>query len=153
MTTATSARSQAIESLQHEVGVLIRRAKRVLHLRARLVDPDLNGAAYLMLAWLANEGPVRSTALVEVFGIDKGAVSRQVQHLEDHGLVVRSPDPDDGRATLIAASDLARRRLDAVSDERRALLDDRLSDWSEEDLSQFVELLARYNGAMRDGAS
>ena len=48
--------------------------------------------------------------------MDKGAVSRQVQHLVDLGLVDRQPDPDDGRATLLAASaDGAVARLADVS--------------------------------------
>ena len=36
--------------------------------------------------------------------MDKGGVSRQVQHLVDLGLVERTPDPDDGRATCWSAS-------------------------------------------------
>ena len=48
---------------------------------------------------------MRASAIAEAFGIDKGAISRQVQHLVDLGLVDRTPDPADGRADLLAASD------------------------------------------------
>ena len=84
--------------------------------RARAVHDDLQPASYLMLSWLADEGPVRASSMVENFHIDKGAVSRQIQHLVDLGLVERTPDPDDGRATLVAASDDAVRRLADVAD-------------------------------------
>ena len=53
------------------------------------------------------------------FGIDKGAISRQIQHLDDLGLVTRAPDPDDGRATLVAASDDAVRRMADVARQPR----------------------------------
>ena len=43
-------------------------------------------------------------------------------------------------------------RLEAVADERRRLLDDRLRDWSDEELSTFVELLGRYNAALDERA-
>ena len=70
-----------------------------------MVHPDLQPASYLLLSHLAHEGPMRSSAIAESFGIDKGAISRQVQHLVDLGLVERMPDPADGRATLLSASD------------------------------------------------
>jgi DNA-binding MarR family transcriptional regulator len=86
--------------------------------------------------------------MADAFGIDKGAISRQVQHLLDLGLVEREPDPADGRATLVSVSAAAVAQLEAVSEERRRWLDGRLSDWSEDDLTQMVELLGRYNRAL-----
>jgi len=86
--------------------------------------------------------------MVENFNIDKGAVSRQLQHLAELGLVVRTPDPDDGRATLVAASDDARRRLADVAEHRRKWLDEQLGDWTADELSHFADLLERYNGSL-----
>ncbi len=107
----TATRYESLRHLEREVGVLIRRVRRVIGERARSVHEDLQPASYLMLTWLADEGPVRASSMVEKFNIDKGAVSRQLQHLVDLGLVERTPDPDDGRATLVAASEDATRRL------------------------------------------
>src|SRR3954452_23483531 len=122
-------RTEELRRLEQEVGVLIRRVKRVIGERARLVHPDLQPASYLMLSWLVDEGPVRASSMVENFHIDKGAVSRQLQHLDDLGLVVRTPDPDDGRATLVAASDDAVRLLDDVADHQLMSLEEQLADW------------------------
>ncbi len=119
--------------------------RRVIGERARTVHPDLQPMSYLLLARLAEAGPMRSSALAETFGIDKGAISRQVRHLDELGLLQKSADPDDGRATLLAASPDAELRLAEVRRRRRALLDERLHDWSEADLSGFVADLARYN--------
>lgn len=142
------AREDSLRRLEAEVGVLIRRIRRVIHERARGVHEDLQPTAYLLLAWLVNEGPVRASAIAESFGIDKGAISRQIQHLDDLGLVTRASDPDDGRAILVAASDEAARRMTDVADHRRKWLDEQLGDWSSAELNEFVDTLGRYNGAL-----
>lgn len=141
-------RAEELGRLEQEVGVLIRRVKRVIGERARAVHPDLQPASYLMLTYLASSGPQRSSAMSERFGVDKGAISRQVQHLCDLGLLLREPDPLDGRASLISASPDAVRRMQAVDRDRRRWLEEQLAEWSEDDLRQFVSGLARYNAAL-----
>jgi DNA-binding MarR family transcriptional regulator len=141
----TMPRAETVRALEHEVGVLIRRVRRAIGERARAVHPDLQPMSYLMLAHLAESGPLRSSALAEIFGVDKGAVSRQVQHLVELDLLDRTPDPADGRATLLSPSEDARRRLREVQKQRRRRLDERLGDWSESDLEALVAALGRYN--------
>ena len=141
-------RAEELGRLEQEVGVLIRRVRRVIGERARAVHPDLQPASYLMLTYLASEGPQRSSVMSEVFGVDKGAISRQVQHLCDLGLLVREPDPADGRAMLISASPDAVRRMEAINKDRRRWLAEQLGEWSEADLREFVTGLARYNSAL-----
>jgi DNA-binding MarR family transcriptional regulator len=141
-------RADQLGRLEQEVGVLIRRIKRVIGERARAVHPDLQPASYLMLTFLATEGPQRSSVVSERFNVDKGAISRQVQHLSDLGLLDREPDPADGRAVLISASQDAVRRMEAVDRDRRVWLEERLEDWSEDDLRGFVGGLERYNRAL-----
>lgn len=141
-------RAEELGRLEQEVGVLIRRVKRVIGERARAVHPDLQPASYLMLTFLATEGPVRSSVMSERFNVDKGAISRQVQHLCELGLLDREPDPGDGRATLISASADAVHRLESVDRDRRRWLEEQLAEWSESDLTEFVGGLARYNEAL-----
>jgi len=141
-------RAEELGRLEQEVGVLIRRVKRVIAERARAVHPDLQPASYLMLTFLATEGPQRSSVMSERFNVDKGAISRQVQHLCELGLLVRNPDPVDGRAMLISATPDAVRRMDAVDRDRRRWLEEQLADWSEDDLRTFVGDLGRYNKAL-----
>jgi DNA-binding MarR family transcriptional regulator len=141
-------RADELGRLEEEVGVLIRRVRRVIGDRARAVHDDLQPASYLMLSYLVTSGPQRSSVLSERFGVDKGAISRQVQHLVDLGLLDRAPDPVDGRATLVSASADAVRRMEAILSERRHWLDERLNEWSEDDLRDFASGLARYNSAL-----
>ncbi|GEP33839.1 MarR family transcriptional regulator [Nocardioides szechwanensis] len=141
-------RAESLRHLEQEVGVLIRRIRRVIAERALLVHEDLQPAAYLMLGYVAEHGPLRASSMSEIFAIDKGAISRQVQHLVDLHLVGRVTDPDDGRASLVSATDEAVRRLEAVGEERRRWLDDRLGDWSDERLAAFARELGHYNAAL-----
>lgn len=143
-----SSRPESLRLLEHEIGVLIRRIRRVIGVRARAVHADLQPASYLMLAHLAESGPLRSSAIAETFDVDKGAVSRQVQHLVDLGLVARTPDPEDGRASLVSATEDAVRRMADVAAQRREWLDERLGGWSDDELTSFVAGLGRYNSAL-----
>ncbi len=144
----TEGRADSIRKLEQEVGVLIRRVRRVIGERARLVHESLQPASYLMLGHIAENAPIRASAMVEVFDIDKGAISRQVQLLIDLGLVERTPDPVDGRATLLSPTDEAVRRMQDVAEYRRKWLDEQLGDWSATQLDGFVRELSRYNAAL-----
>jgi DNA-binding MarR family transcriptional regulator len=141
-------RAESLRVLEHEVGVLIRRVKRVIAERARAVHPDLQPASYLMLGYVAEHGPVRASAVADVFAIDKGAVSRQVTHLVDLGLMRGEPDPADRRATLLSLTDDAFARLEEIKRHRRKLVDEQLGGWSADELERFAADLARYNDAL-----
>lgn len=154
MTTAshrmTDARLASLRQIEQEVSVMLRRVKRTVGVRAQLVHPELPGVAYVMLGHVADHGPVRASSLVEAMSLDKGAVSRHLQHLEELGLITRTPDPADGRATLVAVTDDAVRRLASVADQRRVIFDERLAQWDDEDLSGFAAQMRRYNAALEE---
>ena len=139
---------ETMRELEHEMGVLVRRIRRLIAERARMVHPDLSPVAYSMLMALNDSGPRRASDLVDIFSIDKGAVSRQVGALLELGLIERSPDPEDRRAAILAITEEGSRRLIAVADMRRREVLERLSGWSDEDLRGFVEAMARYNNAL-----
>lgn len=145
--TAGPTRSEALRQLEDEVTVMFRRIKRLMLERAHAVHPELSGLGLPMLLRIA-AGPVRSSALAEEFQMDKGSVSRQIQQLEDLGLVQRTPDPADGRATLLSATADASRRLDDIEQARREGVEDRLVDWSAADLAALAEQLKRYNRSL-----
>jgi DNA-binding MarR family transcriptional regulator len=143
-------RDAAFATIESEVGVLLRRVKRVLGERARAVHPDLHPIVFHTLSHVLEHGPLRAARLVEELGVDKGAISRQVQQLVDLGLVERAEDPDDGRASLLVATDDARQRVAAMTRSRRARFESRLGDWSDADLDRLATLLARYNASLND---
>lgn len=138
-------RLHALRELEHEVGILMRRVKRALAERAALVHPDLPPTSYVVLAWLLEAGPRRSSEIAEAFDLDKGAVSRQVHLLTDLGLIDKAPDPADGRAAILTATDEARRRMDEIGVHRLERLDQRLAEWTDGDVADLVATFRRYN--------
>ncbi|MCD6639190.1 MAG: MarR family transcriptional regulator [Nocardioides sp.] len=146
----TTDRHAAVRQIESEVGVLIRRVKRVITDRATALHPDLHPVTYLMLTRVIEVGPVRAADIVDSLGMDKGGVSRHVQTLVDLGFVEREPDPADRRAMLIVATDLARTRVVELQRQRSEYLDERLSDWSDDDIAAFSDALGRYNRALSD---
>ncbi|MEO7350293.1 MAG: MarR family transcriptional regulator [Marmoricola sp.] len=139
---------ETLRALEHEMSVLVRRIRRVIAERARMLHPELSPVAYSMLMALNDGGPRRASDLVEMFSVDKGAVSRQVQALLELDLIKRTQDVDDRRAMILAISDEGNRRLANIALTRRHEVSERLQDWTEEDLSAFVRALARYNIAL-----
>ena len=142
------ATDETLRALEHEMGVLVRRIRRLIAERARMVHPDLSPVAYSMLMALNESGSRRASDLVGLFSVDKGAVSRQVQSLLELGLIQRDPDPEDRRAAILSITEEGSRRLASIAADRRSEVLDRLAEWSDEDLQAFVDAMARYNSAL-----
>ncbi len=143
-------RERTILDLELELSRLIRRVRRVVAERARTIHPDLSPVGYLILAHMIELGTVRASAVVEAFHLDKGAVSRHVQTLVELGLATKERDPDDGRAWVVAPTDVGRARMADLATERREAWGRRLQDWSDDELNSFVATLGRYNTSLDD---
>ncbi len=131
--------------LEREIALLLRRSRAISSRLARELHPDLDGAAYGLLALLADAGPLRAGDLVARLGLDKSTVSRQVSSLVALGLVDREPDPADGRAQVLRPSAEGAARLSGIRDARRARWEADLSGWPADDVATLAELLARLN--------
>jgi DNA-binding MarR family transcriptional regulator len=109
--------------------------------------PDLQPVGYGILR-SSFDGPVRASEIAHHLGMDKGAVSRQITQLREMGLLETRQDPDDGRATLLVASE----RAHAVRDEFRLEMTSgygRLfTDWSTEDMCSLARLMGNLNDSM-----
>jgi DNA-binding MarR family transcriptional regulator len=143
---------QAFVRLEREIGLLLRRARAISTRLAAELHPDLDGAAYGLLALLEDTGPLRAGDLVTRLGLDKSTVSRQVASLVDLGLVDRAPDPVDGRAQVLTPSAEGSARLARIREVRRARWESDLNDWPPADVARLGELLGRLNrlGEARD---
>lgn len=146
--TTQTRRDEALRRLEAEVGVMLRRVRRVIAERAQLVHDGLQPSGYLVLTHVADHGPLRGADLCAELDLDKGAVSRRVQHLIDLGLIERHADPDDRRATRLSVTDDGAQRLVSVGRHRREMLDQRLSGWADADIDDLVGLLSRYNATL-----
>jgi DNA-binding MarR family transcriptional regulator len=136
---------EAFARLEREIGLLLRRARAISTRLAGELHPDLDGAAYGLLALLQDTGPLRPSDLVTRLGLDKSTVSRQISNLVDLGLVDRAADPVDGRAQVLTPSAEGAARLARIREVRRARWEADLGDWPAEDVARLGELLARLN--------
>lgn len=136
---------EAYVALEREIGLLLRRSRAISARLARELHPDLDGAAYGLLALLQDAGPLRASDLVVRLGLDKSTVSRQVSSLVELGLVDRAADPEDGRAQVLTPSREGAARLNRIRDARRARWESDLSDWPTDDVATLADLLGRLN--------
>ena len=146
--TATPGKSESLQRIEQELGVLLHRVRRRTTQHAPAVHPELQPAALSVLLFVVGHEGAHASDIVEYFGIDKGAVSRHVVHLESLGLLTRSCDPDDRRAQTLVPTDLARERVEEFRAVRRRDVADRLTGWSAEELAALADLLGRYNDSL-----
>ena len=104
------------------------------------VDLDRGGAALLYKLFSEGED-VRLGELAERLGIDSPAVTRKVQQLERAGMVIRSPDPDDARASRVRLAPEGRRSIEKLLHAREVWLDEMLNGWPERDRAELARLL------------
>jgi DNA-binding MarR family transcriptional regulator len=144
----SSSKDELLQSIEGELRVLLRRVRRQSAANARSIHPELQPTAYAILLYMLENGSARAAQIVDHLGIDKGSVSRNVAQLVDLGFVERTADPVDARAQTLVGSELGRRRVAELHRQRRSDFAGRLDGWTEAELEQFVERLARYNASL-----
>jgi len=135
------ARADAVRALEAEFSELITHFRRLILENANRVSPGMLPGAYKTLTTIARCEQVTASTLAERMLMDKGQVSRLVRELEDLGLVERSPDPRDGRSSLLRLTDVGTERLAAARLPQEGMLLQTLQDWSIADIGNLSRLL------------
>jgi DNA-binding MarR family transcriptional regulator len=119
-----------------------------------LADRDeLSASATLVMNRVNREGPIRLTALADAEGASQSGMTQLVQRMERQGLLARSSDPDDGRASLVALGDEGRRMWRARAEVRRRKVAELLSEIPDDDqvaLWLAAQVVLRVLGQMRE---
>ncbi len=131
----------AVTRVEQELGRLFARIRVSWREAAATVHPDLQPLGYQVLTSIATGKATSASAIIERLQTDKSAVSRHVRQLEELGLVESIPDPQDRRARVLVATDLAQEKVTIARARYEARIADRLRDWSAADLDHFVDLL------------
>lgn len=130
------------------VGIELIRLVKLLerkHAQYRAEHPDaVERPTYLLLVHLVKDGPQRAVTLAESVHSDPSTVSRQVAQLVRLGLVERTADPEDGRATLLAATAEGHRVFEENRRTRTERIAALLAAWDPADRHRFAELLGRF---------
>jgi DNA-binding MarR family transcriptional regulator len=93
----------------------------------RLTAIELSAITYVSFS----DG-VRPSALAARLGVTSGTTTALVDRLEVHGLVVRTPHPDDRRSLLVVATEAGRRVADATAGKLDAIVRDTLAQVSDD---------------------
>ena len=102
---------------------------------------DLSRTGAGTLSLLHREGPQRITTLAEHEAVSQPAMTGLIQRLEVAGLVLREPDPLDGRATLIAITEAGRTTMQTRSREHDQSIAERVAKLDREQLALLLAAL------------
>ena len=137
---------EPVGQIEQALGALLRltRAPRFAETVRQRAGAEVDRAGYAVLVRVSELGPVRLSELAQYLGLDVSTVSRQVQQLEQRGLVDRSPDPLDGRAALLELSVPGREIMQKMRDAWCETVADVVNTWKPSDIARFGGLLDRF---------
>ena len=137
-------RGAGVASVADSVVELLRTVRRS---KARLLaaaGDNIDSATQMLLRTMADDGPMRASALAAAVQSDLSTVSRQVAALVGRGLLERRADPVDGRASLLVVTEAGHGVIAEHEHAREAFFEQLLSGWTPEELRQFAHLLERF---------
>lgn len=117
---------------------IVRTARR-LRQEAASEATGLTPTSTAALATIERHGPLTPSELAELERVKRPTVTRTLGCLEREGLIERTPDPADGRSTLISVNSAGRERLRRLRGRKNAYLARRMRDMPAAD----VEALER----------
>jgi DNA-binding MarR family transcriptional regulator len=133
------------EAVERLYGALVRRARR------EVPEPTpLTSTQRLALSVVVDGGPLRPGVLADRIGTSDSASTRAVDALAAAGLAERVPDPQDGRAVLVAATEAGRTLVAEGRERLRRLLGSSAVPLDAAEREQLVDLLQRLNAALED---
>jgi DNA-binding MarR family transcriptional regulator len=83
---------------------------------------DLTPTQYSVLALVHVRGPIGLTELTELEGLNPTMLSRIIKVLDERGLILRLPDPNDLRAARVAATAEGARVHERIREQRTRVL-------------------------------
>jgi DNA-binding MarR family transcriptional regulator len=137
----------ALGSIETQVAMLMRLGEATRRSSPR-PHRALDRAAYVILRFLQEAGPQNVSAVATRLNLDGSTVTRQVSAMFKEGLVERSADPDDGRGTVIAATERGLAQVEAVSKARQELYGQVLRAWSAQERKALAVTLERLTADM-----
>ena len=118
-------------------------SRRAYSRQSRAVGAVVSRAGYALLRSVDDAGELTMGALARQCSMDPAAAARQVRSLEDDGYLTRTPDPDDGRVSVVRLTEAGHsvyRRIVAVRHEQMTEV---LADWPHDDRVALASLVDR----------
>jgi DNA-binding MarR family transcriptional regulator len=108
-----------------------------------LAAHDVSMWGYVVLLALDRSSMRTQAALAAAIGADKTRIIRDLDELQQRGLIERMPDPDDRRVRLLAITDAGRAVKDAVQEEIQRGEERWLGDLSADERRTLLRVLGR----------
>jgi DNA-binding MarR family transcriptional regulator len=144
---------ELLEATLTEV-VRLARDPRLTARNSGAIDEAVDRRLLLLLSLVVDREPLRAADLVDVMAVDQSTVSRQVSALVEHGMLERTPDPDDRRASLVTSTAKGREAIAGARREWRHTLADLTGSWTAAQRDAFVarlsDLAAGLDGLLRE---
>jgi DNA-binding MarR family transcriptional regulator len=123
---------------------LARSARRLRQEAGTGLSPSLTAA----LATVERCGPLTPSELADAERVRRPTVTRMLGHLADAGLISRTPDPADGRSTLVAITPAGAALLAEGRTRKDAFLSERLDGLSPADRETLARAAAILEGLL-----
>jgi DNA-binding MarR family transcriptional regulator len=127
--------------------LVVGRLNRRIRIDGRESVPPLQLSA---LVTVEQHGPLRLSELARREAVTAPTMSRVLAALDEQGLVIRTPDPQDARGVLISVSDAGAARLAEVRSHRTALVARRLARLDDEQRRTLVAALPALEALLVD---
>ncbi|MFY4774637.1 MarR family winged helix-turn-helix transcriptional regulator [Metabacillus sp. RGM 3146] len=132
-----------LENIEHEIALLSRLTTALNPKKTRL---DRSG--YLLLSKLSLRSPQAINAIADDLKLDVSTASRQIASLEDKGFVVRFPDENNRRISLIEITQKGKTVYQDVKNARSKAYSQILKEWPGEDLDLLEKMLKKLNQSL-----
>jgi DNA-binding MarR family transcriptional regulator len=128
---------------------IVRTARR-LRQEAASEASGLTPTSTATLASIEHHGPLTPSELADIERVKRPTMTRTLGCLEREGLIERTPDPADGRSSLIAVNAAGRERLRRLRGRKNAYLARRMRELAPEEV-ETLERAAEILDRMREG--
>jgi DNA-binding MarR family transcriptional regulator len=143
-------KSPALADSATRLRLAIVRTARRLRQEAAAEAAGLTPTSTAALATIERHGPLTPSELAAIERVKRPTVTRTLATLTAAGLIDRSPDPDDGRSSLVAVNAAGRERLRRLRGRKNAYLAKRMRDLPDADVAA-LERVAEILEAMLEG--
>jgi DNA-binding MarR family transcriptional regulator len=144
-----------VETAAHLRLVITRTARRM----RQQAGSELRPSSASALVTVELHGPLTPSELAEIERVKRPTATRILSGLEEEGLIVRTPDPKDGRSALISLSAEGRDRLRRLRQRKNAYLALRMRELDSDEIetlrhaAEILERLLERDGIRVEGSA
>lgn len=144
------ARDSSLTETAAKLRMAIVRTARRLRQEAAAETSGLTPTSTATLATIERFGPLTPSEAAQIEHVKRPTMTRALGCLEREGLIERTPDPADGRSSLVAINAAGRERLRRLRGRKNAYLARRMRELTGEEIAT-LERAAEILDRMREG--